>query len=121
MGLKPITPRQAAARAQNGKLGGRPPKRADAQAARSLKLARELGKAATRPNVEFLIQVRDGLIMGASVRDRIEAANSLLDRFGDCPRAAQTTLAGEALPVKLVDLTGWAAPEANGEGNGAAH
>lgn len=74
------------------------------------KLARSLGISSTLESVRFLIDVRDGRVLGATTRDRIAAADSLLDRFGDAPRNSVQTHAGE-LPVKMIDLRGWEAAE----------
>ena len=74
---------KAAASRRNGSKGGRP---------RKVKVTPEQVQAATEvlalrrivteraANVQVLIDLRDGLVPGASVQDRVRAVESLLDR-----------------------------------------
>jgi|SRR5882672_3507641 len=106
---------------ENGRKGGRPrkaPKPAASVVATLRQRARSIGEESQLQNVLTLIAVRDGLMPGSTVRDRMEAANSLMDRYGDSRRQQNDT--GVPLPTKLIDFTGWDAPADTGHEAGTA-
>lgn len=106
MNQKTSSLRAAQARV-NGRLGGRPNSTARARIEAIKKNARALGELSLASSVQFLVAVRDGLVKGCTVADRIRCANDLLDRFG-CPRQSETQVTGD-FPAMLIDMAGWGA------------
>lgn len=92
------TSAQGAASRRNGKKGGAP--KGTKQSPDKLALARlranKMLNLETEASVQFLVDLRDGIIVDSTVADRRMAAESILDR---CPELARSTR-------KVDDVTG---------------
>lgn len=83
------TPAQAAAARRNGQRGGRPAKATSQPAPKkppTLDLTGKLHEERER-NFQFLVDLRDGLMPGATTLDRLRAVENLLDRDPATARA----------------------------------
>ena len=92
---------RATTAATNGQLGGRPRVKTGPRELR--RRAQRLGERACFENVRLLVRIRDGLVAGATVGDRVRAIENLLDRFG-FPRQSQSQMLTDQVPKKLFDL-----------------
>jgi hypothetical protein len=69
-------------------------------------LATQMAKNELPECIQFCIDVRDGLVPGATVADKLRAAENVLDR-GGCPRQTEQDVSVHDTPRKTIDLRGW--------------
>jgi len=103
------SPAKSAASRRNGARGGRPRKvkvttEQIEAAAEVLALRRIVTERAA--NVQFLVDLRDGLMPGATVQDRVRAVESLLDRDPQTARVGREERMPDTVsaPVKRFEI-----------------
>ena len=102
------TARSAAAARRNGSRGGRPRKVKQTEeqvAAAVAALALKRFEQERAANIQFLVDMRDGLVPGCSAMDRVRAVENMLDRDAGTARTTKDNAPPpDAAQPKLVEL-----------------